>query len=71
MEYIFKPKFVGHRVNKHTLLIFPSIMGGEKLFGILGSIYGPLVVTAFLSLTDIYHASYQSLIENKCDETIR
>jgi predicted PurR-regulated permease PerM len=71
MEYIFKPKLVGHRVNMHTLLVFLSIMGGVKLFGILGIIYGPLVVTAFLTLTDIYHTSYQFLIENKCSETIR
>ena len=34
-----------------------------KLFGILGIIYGPLVVTAFLTLTEIYQASYQQMIE--------
>jgi predicted PurR-regulated permease PerM len=65
IEYIFKPKLVGHRVKMHTLLVFFSIIGGLKLFGILGIIYGPLVVTAFLTLTDIYHASYQYIIETK------
>jgi predicted PurR-regulated permease PerM len=65
MEYIFKPKLVGHRVNMHTLLVFLSIMGGVKLFGILGIIYGPLVVTAFLTLTEIYHTSYQYLVEDR------
>jgi predicted PurR-regulated permease PerM len=64
MEYIFKPKIVGQRVNMHTLLVFLSIMGGVKLFGILGIVYGPLVVTAFLTLTDIYHSSYQSLVDS-------
>jgi predicted PurR-regulated permease PerM len=62
IEYIFKPKLVGKRVKMHTLLVLLSIMGGLKLFGILGIIYGPLVVTAFLTLTDIYHASYQQLV---------
>jgi predicted PurR-regulated permease PerM len=71
MEYIFKPKLVGHRVNMHTLMVFLSVMGGVKLFGILGIIYGPLVVTAFLTLTDIYHTSYQFLVEDKSIETIR
>ena len=47
----------------HTLLVFLSIMGGLKLFGILGIIYGPLVVTAFLTLTDLYEASYQRIVE--------
>ena len=63
IEYIFKPKLVGHRVKMHTLLVFFSIIGGLKLFGILGIIYGPLVITAFLTLTDIYRASYQYIIE--------
>jgi len=62
IEYILKPKLVGKRVQMHTLLVFLSIIGGLKLFGILGIIYGPLIITAFLTLTDIYHTSYQQLV---------
>jgi predicted PurR-regulated permease PerM len=64
VEYILKPRIVGKRVQMHTLLVFFSIIGGLKLFGILGIIYGPLIATAFLTLTEIYHSSYQKLIEN-------
>ncbi len=60
----FKPRLVGQRVQMHTLLVFLSIIGGLKLFGILGIIYGPLIVTAFLTLTDIYKTSYQKLVES-------
>ena len=63
IEYLFKPRVVGKRVRMHTLLVFLSIMGGLKLFGILGIIYGPLIITAFLTLTDIYYANYQKLFE--------
>ncbi|MGD9300985.1 MAG: AI-2E family transporter [Desulfobacterales bacterium] len=63
IEYLFKPKLVGKRVQMHTLLVFLSIIGGLKLFGILGIIYGPLVVTAFLTLTDIYESSYQRIVD--------
>jgi predicted PurR-regulated permease PerM len=63
IEYLLKPKLVGQRVKMHTLLVFFSIIGGLKMFGILGIIYGPLVATAFLTLTDIYYASYQQLID--------
>ena len=63
IEYIFKPKLVGQRVQMHALLVFLSIIGGLKLFGILGIIYGPLIITAFLTLTDIYKTSYQKLVE--------
>jgi predicted PurR-regulated permease PerM len=65
IEYFFKPKLVGKRVQMHTLLVFLSIIGGLKLFGILGIIYGPLIVTAFLTLTDIYESSYQVLIQSE------
>jgi predicted PurR-regulated permease PerM len=63
IEYFFKPKLVGQRVQMHTLLVFLAIIGGLKLFGILGIIYGPLVVTAFLTLSDIYESSYQRIVE--------
>jgi predicted PurR-regulated permease PerM len=63
IEYLLKPKLVGHRVKMHTLLVFFSIIGGLKMFGILGIIYGPLVATAFLTLTDIYYTSYQKLVD--------
>lgn len=64
VEYIFKPKIVGDQVKMHTLLVFLAIIGGLKLFGILGIIYGPLIVTAFLTLVDIYRANYQTLVES-------
>lgn len=63
MEYFVKPKLVGDRVKMHTLVVFLAIMGGLKLFGIMGIVYGPLVMTFFLTLTDIYHSSYQKMVE--------
>jgi predicted PurR-regulated permease PerM len=68
IEYLLKPKLVGHRVKMHTLLVFFSIVGGLQLFGILGIIYGPLVTTAFLTLTDIYYTSYQKMVDPVKDE---
>jgi predicted PurR-regulated permease PerM len=65
VEYLFKPRLVGQRVHMHPLLVFFAIIGGLKLFGILGIIYGPLVVTAFLTLAQIYRANYQQMVESK------
>ena len=62
IEYVIKPKLVGDKVRIHTLLVFISVLGGLKAFGILGIIYGPLVITAFLTLTDIYRSSYETYI---------
>ena len=63
IEYIFKPKIVGNRVKIHPLVVFFAIIGGLKLYGILGIIYGPLIITLFLTLADIYFASFQALVE--------
>ncbi|MDJ0784149.1 MAG: AI-2E family transporter [Desulfosarcinaceae bacterium] len=63
-EYLFKPRLVGQRVKMHTLLVFFAIIGGLKVFGILGIVYGPLIATAFLTLADIYRTSYQKQVES-------
>jgi predicted PurR-regulated permease PerM len=61
-EYFLKPKLVGKRVEMNMLLVFFAIIGGLQVFGILGIIYGPLIVTAFLTLTEIYHANYKKFV---------
>ncbi|WP_228721446.1 AI-2E family transporter [Desulfosediminicola ganghwensis] len=63
MEYLVKPKLVGSQVKMHTLLVFLSIIGGLSVYGILGIIYGPLIITAFLTLSDIYLKKYDSYIQ--------
>ena len=63
VEYIFKPKLVGNQVKMHTLLVFLSIIGGLSVYGVLGIIYGPLIVTAFLTLTDIYLKKYDDYVQ--------
>lgn len=64
MEYIAKPKMVGTEVKMHTLLVFLAIIGGLSVYGILGIIYGPLIITAFLTLSEIYLKKYDPYIRN-------
>jgi len=63
IEYLVKPKMVGTQVKMHTLLVFLAIIGGLSVYGILGIIYGPLIITAFLTLSDIYLKRYDQRIE--------
>jgi predicted PurR-regulated permease PerM len=63
IEYLLKPRLVGHRMKMHPLLVFFAVIGGLRLFGILGIIYGPLIVTAFLTLAEIYRTNYQQFVE--------
>jgi len=65
VEYFLKPWMVGERVKMHTLLVFLSILGGLSVYGVLGIIYGPLIVTAFLSFADIYRNNYSEHVRKK------
>lgn len=70
MEYLVKPKIVGGQVKMHTLLVFLSLMGGLTVYGILGIIYGPLIITAFLTLSDLYLARYDFSLKRNNEESI-
>ncbi len=65
VEYMLKPKLVSRQVKMHTLLVFLAIMGGLSLFGFLGIIYGPLIVSAFLTMTEIYLLNYDQYVINE------
>ena len=59
VEYLIKPKMIGKGMQMNSLLVFIGILGGLKLFGILGIIYGPLIMTIFLTLAEIYRLEYK------------
>lgn len=59
IEYLIKPRLIGHGVHMNSLLVFIGIIGGIKLYGIMGILYGPLVITVFLTLAEIYRLEYQ------------
>ncbi len=59
IEYFIKPRVIGKGMQMNSLLVFIGIIGGIKLFGILGIIYGPLIITIFLTLAEIYGLEYK------------
>lgn len=63
IEYVLKTKMVGDQAQIHSLLVLLAIMGGLNTFGLLGIVYGPLIVSAFLTLADIYVTSYDKYVK--------
>ncbi len=63
VDTLLKPRLVGRSAKMNTLLVFLAILGGINVFGVLGIIYGPLIVTAFLTLTEIYLKNYAGYIK--------
>ncbi len=64
IDSLLKPKLVGRQMKMHTLLVFLSLIGGLSVFGVLGIIYGPLIITAFLTMADIYTKNYDSYVKS-------
>ncbi len=62
MEYFVKPRLIGRGMRMNPILVFIGILGGIKLFGILGIIYGPLIITIFLTLAEIYRIEYSETV---------
>jgi predicted PurR-regulated permease PerM len=56
IDNILKPIIIGSRTKMPILVIFFSILGGLKLFGLIGLVIGPLVLALFVSLIEIFRS---------------
>lgn len=65
VDNIVLPYFYGRGTEIHPLLILLSVLGGLVLFGPLGFLFGPLVVSLFLVLLDMY----EKFIEGNTETT--
>lgn len=54
VDNILKPLIIGNRTKMPTLVIFFSVLGGIKLFGLVGLIMGPMSVALFISVLGIF-----------------
>jgi predicted PurR-regulated permease PerM len=54
VDNILKPIIIGERTKMPTLLILFSVLGGIKLFGLIGLIMGPMSVALFISVLEIF-----------------
>lgn len=59
LETFVKPRVIGTKSQMHAALVFMSILAGIQIYGIFGLFYGPLLVTLFLALAEIYKEHYR------------
>jgi predicted PurR-regulated permease PerM len=55
IDNLVGPYLIGRKNNMHPFVILISVLGGIAFFGPLGFIIGPVVVTLFLVLLEIYN----------------
>lgn len=54
VDNILRPLIIGSRTKMPTILILFSVLGGIKLFGMIGFVMGPLIMAAFISVFEIF-----------------
>ena len=54
VDNLLRPFFISTRTKIHPLLLFFAVLGGIQVFGLIGLVAGPLIVTFFFTLIEIY-----------------
>ncbi|MBA3768065.1 MAG: AI-2E family transporter, partial [Acidobacteria bacterium] len=60
IDNFLRPKLVGEKTRLHELFIFFSVLGGLKVFGVLGIVLGPVVLAITLALLDVFRQADRS-----------
>jgi predicted PurR-regulated permease PerM len=53
IDNVLRPRLVGQRTKLHELIVLFSVLGGLKVFGVLGLVVGPVVVAITFALIDV------------------
>lgn len=65
VDNLIAPYLIGRGNNLHPFIVLISVLGGITLFGPIGFVIGPVIVTLFLALLEIYH---QYIVNDKSIE---
>lgn len=60
IDNILRPKLVGRDTEMHPLMVFFATLGGVSFFGLPGFIIGPIIVSLFLALGEIYSIEFRN-----------
>ncbi len=63
VDNILRPKLVGKDTQMHPLMIFFATIGGIYFFGLPGFIMGPIVVSLFMALGEIYQIEFSEQLK--------
>ncbi len=59
LDNVLKAILIEGRAEMHTLIVFLAIMGGIGYFGIVGMIFGPIIVALALTFLELYKMEFQ------------
>lgn len=65
VDNFLRAYFIGERAKMNQLLTFLSVFGGIWAFGLIGVIFGPLILTLFFAFLHIYEKEYDRVLHHK------
>ena len=63
VDNFLRPRLIKNQTKLHELFVFFSVLGGMKVFGLLGIVMGPLVLAITLGLLDTFKSSSEDLTQ--------
>lgn len=69
IDNVLKPKLVGKDTQMHPLVVFFATLGGISFFGLSGFILGPIVMSLFMALWEIYTIEFRKQLSSYNDPT--
>ena len=71
LDHVLRPMLMSGQTRMNTPLVFLSILGGIHFFGLLGVLYGPLVLGAVYILFYLYNLTLAVTVTSPTVETVR
>jgi predicted PurR-regulated permease PerM len=65
VDNVIRPFLVGKEVNIHPFMVLMSIFGGLLMFGAIGFLLGPLLLSFFSVLVELYPTITKGVLDNK------
>ncbi len=68
LDNVLKAILIEGKAEMHTLIVFLAIMGGIGYFGIVGMIFGPIIVALALTFLELYKMEFQQEVAGPEEE---
>ena len=63
IDNLLRPKLLERGINIHPFFILISVLGGIEVFGAIGFLLGPLILSLMFALLDIYREKFKEDVE--------
>lgn len=64
LDNILRPKLIGDRAHIHPVVVLLGVLGGLVVFGFSGLILGPLVLSIFVTILQVYRKEFLTNVED-------